>query len=97
MLLVSKAGNFGLARSAGVDINGVVVSLHVEANLLLLVLLSGGGHLGSVQRGGMAGYDGGSLNVEVDIINAKLLVKALNLLINLRLGDETSMSNNLLD
>ena len=96
-LLVPGAREVGLAGSAGVDVDGVVAGLHVKADLFLLVLAGRGSDFGSIQGGDVAGDDLGGLNVEVDIIDAQLLVEPLNLVVNLALGDETSSLDDLLD
>jgi len=90
-LLVAGAREVGLTGGTGVDVDSVVIGLHVEADLLLLVLSGIGGDLGSVERGNVAGNDSRGLNVEVDIINAQLLIEPLNLLISLGLWDEAGL------
>lgn len=96
-LLVARASNVGSASNTGVDVDGMVVSLHVQSDLLLLVLASEGSNLGGVEGGDVAGDDIGGLKLEVDIINAKVLVEPLNLLINLGFRDVASSPDQRLD
>lgn len=96
-LLISRTTHVGLTGSASVDVDGVVVGLHIEADLLLLVLSGKGGHLGSVQRRNVTSDDDWSLNGEVDIVDAQLLVEVFYLLIDLRVGDEAGSGDDLLD
>jgi len=90
-------GNVALSRLAGVDVDGVVVGLHVQADLFPLVLSRIGSHLGSVERGDLASDDIGGLDAEVDIVDAKLLVEPANLLLNEGLGDPSSLNDDVLD
>jgi len=96
-LLVARTSDVGTASNTGVDVDGVVASLHIQTDLLLLVLASEGSNLGGVERGDVAGDDIRGLKLEVDIIDAKVLVEPLNLLINLGLRDEASSSDQRLD
>ncbi|KAI6776717.1 hypothetical protein HG530_000662 [Fusarium avenaceum] len=92
-LLVARTGDVSLTSNAGVDVDGVVVSLHIESDLLLLILTSEGSNLGGVEGGDVAGDDIRGLKVEVDIIDTKLLIEPLDLLVNLGLWDKASSLN----
>ena len=84
----------GLTRLAGVNVDGVVLSLHVKADLLALVLTGESGDLGGVEGGDLSGNNFRALNAEVDIIDAELLVEPVNLLINESLRNPAGLSDN---
>lgn len=96
-LLIPGATNTGPTGLAGVDVDGMVVGLHVETNLLLLVLADRGSHLGGVQRGDLVGDGVGDFDLEVDVINAELFVEPVDLLIDDGLGHPTTLLDDLLD
>ena len=77
--------------------DGVVSRLHVEADLLALVLAGQGGDLGGVQRGDLAGDGQGLLQVEVDVVDAELFVEELDLVVHLGLRDDTRLEEEPLD
>lgn len=85
--LIAGARDVGLARLTGVNVDGVVLGLHIEANLLALVLAGVGGDLGGVEGSNLVGNDLGGLDAEVDIIDAELLVEPAGLLVDEGLGD----------
>lgn len=91
---VARTLYVGLTRLTGVNVDGVVLSLHVEADLLALVLTGESGDLGGIEGGDLSGNDIRALNAEVDIIDAELLVEPVNLLINERLGNPAGLGDN---
>jgi hypothetical protein len=75
----------------------VVLGLHVQADLLALVLAGKGGDLGGVEGGNLAGNDLRGLDVEVNIINAELFVEPADLVLDQRLGDPATAQDDILD
>lgn len=61
----------------------MVGGLHVESDLLALVVASRSSNLGSVQGGDVALDSIWVLSLEVDIVNGELVVEPLNLAVNL--------------
>ena len=96
-LLIPGTANAGPASFTGVDINGVVTGLHVQTDLLLGILTHRCGYLGSVEGSDLVGNNCGRLNLEVDVVNAKLLVEPVNLVLDNSLGKPSVLLNDFLD
>jgi hypothetical protein len=56
-----------------------------------------GSNLGGVEGGDLVGNDIGGLDVEVNIVDAQLLVEPLNLLVNQGLGEPAALLDDGLD
>lgn len=96
-LLIPWAAGVADTRLAGVNVDGMIRGLHVESDLLALIFAGGGSHLGSVEGGDVA-LDGlGGLGLEVDIVDAKVLVEPLDLGIDVVLGDPGALNDQSLD
>lgn len=96
-VFVTGSFDVGLAGLGGVDVDSVVLSLHLEADLLTLILAGESGDLGRVQRHDVAGNHLGLLNGEVHIVDAQLVVEPMNLLVDQRLGNPGSLEDDGLD
>jgi len=92
-LLIPGAVQARLSRFAGIDVDGMVLGLHVKADLLSLVLAGKRRNLGSVQGGNLASNHARLLQVEVYIVNTELFIEKLDLIVDLRGGDQASLLN----
>lgn len=96
-LLIPWAAGVADTGLAGIDVDGMICGLHVESDLLALIFASRRSDLGGVERGDVA-LDGlGCLGLEVDIVDAKVLVEPLDLDIDVVLGDPGALDDQSLD
>lgn len=92
-----RSGGVGFSRLAGVDVDGMIRGLHIQADLFTPVLARKGGDLGSIKGGDVLGDNFRVLRLEVDIVDAQLVVKPRDLRANERPWDPPRFCDVLLD